>query len=360
MKLIFDGHLDLAVFALAYNRDQTESVAQINAREADMTDALERGGATVSLPEMRRAGVAVCQSSIAVRANREIQPATGHRRIDLDYGTQRMAYAWGQGQLAYYRILEQQSEIKLIRTSDELDAHWQLWQQGGNEKLPVGIILSMECADPIVEPSQAEAWWEDGLRSVMLAHFGKSHYAFGTGVSGPLTARGIELLKEFERIGMILDLTHLSDPSFYEALDRFSGPVIASHNNCRALVTGDRQFSDDQIEKLIERGAVIGATLDAWMLVPGWVHGESSPENVKLTAVVDHIDHVCQLAGNTLHAAIGTDTGATYHMPSDFIATADLQKLATILADRGYGDADIDNIFHGNWLRFFRQWLPNR
>ena len=111
---------------------------------------------------------------------------------------------------------------------------------------------------------------------------------------------------------MILDLTHLSDGSFYDALDRFSGPVIASHNNCRALVPGDRQFSDEQIGRLIERGAVIGAALDAWMLEPDWVHGESSTEAVKLTTVADHIDHVCQLAGNTLHAGIGTDTGATY------------------------------------------------
>lgn len=358
MRLIFDGHLDLALFALAHNRDQTEPVAQINAREAGMTDALERGGATVSLPEMRRAGVAVCQSSISARAKREVQPATGHRRIDLDYGTQRMAYAWAQGQLAYYRILAQQGEIKLICTADELDAHWEDWEQNGDERSPVGVILSMECADPIVEPSQAEAWWEDGLRSVMLAHFGFSHYAAGSGVSGPLTPKGIELLKEFERIGMILDLTHLSDQSFYEALDRFDGPVIASHNNCRVLVPGDRQFSDEQIGRLIEREAVIGAALDAWMLEPDWVHGESSTAGVTLTTVADHINHVCQLSGNTLHAAIGTDTGATYHMPSDFKTTEDLRKLEFILADRGYKDADIDNIFHTNWRRFFRRWLP--
>jgi membrane dipeptidase len=358
MRLIFDGHTDLALFALAYNRDLTESVTQINAREAGMTDVAERGRAANSLPEMRGAGVAVCQSSVAVRANREVQPASGHSRLDLDYGTQSMAYAWAQGQLAYYRILEKQGEVKLIRTSSELDAHWQIWRQGSRDKLPIGIILCMECADPIVEPSQAEEWWEDGLRSVMLAHFGKSHYAFGTGVSGPLTPRGIELLKEFERIGMILDLTHLSDPSFYEALDRFSGPVIASHNNCRALVPGGRQFSDEQIKLLIQRGAVIGAALDAWMLVPGWVIGKSTPENLKLTAVVDHIEHVCQLAGNTLHAAIGTDMGGTNHMPCDLKIAVDLQKLATILASRGYSDADIDNIFHGAWLRFFRRWLP--
>lgn len=358
MRLIFDGHTDLALFGLAYNRDQTESAAKINDREAGMTDITARGQAANSLPEMRRAGLAVCQSSIAVRVNREVQPTSGHLRVDLDFGTQRMAYAWAQAQVAYYRILEQQGEVKVIHTSSQLNAHWKMWQEAGNDKLPVGILMAIECADPIVEPSQASAWWEDGVRSVMLAHFGRSHYAAGTGSTGPLTAEGIELLKEFERIGMILDLTHLSEESFHEALDRFSGPLLASHSNCRSLVPGDRQLSDQQVNLLIERDAVIGTAVDAWMLVPGWIIDESTPGNLELTAVVDHIEHVCQLAGNSLHAAIGSDMGGRHHMPRDLKTTADLQKLGTILASRGYRDEDIDNIFHVNWLRFFRRELP--
>ena len=95
------------------------------------------------------------------------------------------------------------------------------------------------------------------------------------------------------------------------------------------------------------------------MLVPGWVHGKSSPENVTLAAVADHIDHVCQLAGNSLHSAIGSDVGGLNHMPSDFHTIADLQKLDSILAERGYSAADLDNIFHANWLRHFRRWLPD-
>ncbi len=116
------------------------------------------------------------------------------------------------------------------------------------------------------------------------------------------------------------------------------------------------QFSNEQIQGLTERGVVIGVALDARLLVPDWVHGESSTEHVKLTTVVDPIDHVCQLAGNTLHAAIGTD--ATYHMLSDFKTTEDLRKLEPIRADRGYSDADSDNIFHANWCRFFCRWVP--
>jgi len=355
MRLIFDGHTDLALFAVAYNRDQTKSVEQINQREEGMSDIHDRGRAANSLLEMRRAGVAVCVSSLAARVDPEANPIL---RVDLDFRTHRMAYASAQGQLAYYRVLEREGQLKLIRTAAELDAHWCRWQQPDDHDRPIGLIVAMECADPIVDPAQVESWWDDGLRSVMLAHFGKSQYAYGTGSSGQLTEAGCELLKEFERTGMILDVSHLSDPSFYEALEKFSGPVMASHTNCRALVSGDRQFDDRQIKLLLERDAVIGAVMDAWMLVPGWVLGESSPAELKLRAVADHIDHVCQLAGNTRHAAIGSDMGGTNHMPSDLKTTADLHRIGTALQQRGYSATDIDNIFHNNWLRFFQQSLP--
>lgn len=355
MRSIFDGHLDLALFALAHNRDMTEPAAVSNRREQGMRDALERGRGAVSLPDMRQGRVVVCQSSLAARVNRKARPAS---RLDLDFGTQAMAYANAQGQLAYYRVLEEMDEVALIGTVEDLDRLWERWERDSGSGLPVGIIVSMECADPILGPDQLESWWEDGLRSVSLTHFGHGQYAAGTGVEGPLTPRGRELLTRVAEVGMTLDLSHLAEESFYGALDHFRGPVIASHNNCRALVPGDRQLSDRQIRLLLERSGVIGLVLDAWMLVPGWVHGKSSPENLTLTAVADHIDHVCQLAGDSLHAAIGSDVGGLNHMPSDFHTIADLQKLEPILAERGHSDTDLDNIFHGNWLRHFRRWLP--
>ena len=219
----------------------------------------------------------------------------------------------------------------------------------------------MEGADPIVDVGHAAAWWDLGLRSVNLAHYGKSRYAVGTGGDGPLTPDGVRLLKEFERLGMILDATHLSDTSFFQALDVFGGPVLASHNNCRALVPDGRQFSDEQIRLLIDRGAVIGAALDAWMLYPGWIRGQTTRDVVALDAVADHIDRVCQLAGNARHAAIGSDLDGgfgTEQAPTGLDRISDLQKLDAILSARGYPPDDIDAIFHGNWLRFFREHLP--
>lgn len=364
MKLIFDSHLDLAWNALSFNRDQTETVAQINEREAAMSDHSARGRATCSLPELRRAGVAVCCATILVRAKRGVQPAAGHRRFDLDFGTQSIAYATAQGQLAYYQLLEEQGEMIRIGSRAELNAHWRRWEAASPQEraaLPIGNILQMEGADPIVEPAQAEQWFRDGLRSITLSHYGKSHYSVGTGDNGPLTSRGIELLLELDRLGMILDLTHMSDVSFFQALERFHGPVMASHNNCRALVPGDRQFSDEQLQMLIDRGAVIGSVLDAWMLQPGWIIGKTKPASLTLAAVVDQMDHICQLAGNTDHVAIGSDLDGgfgTEQTPGDLKTIADLQNLTGLLSGRGYDDAAIDNIFHGNWLRFFRHALP--
>src|SRR5204863_442744 len=134
------------------------------------------------------------------------------------------------------------------------------------------------------------AWWSEGLRAVGLAHHGRGHYAYGTTTNGPLSDNGIRLLNELDRFGMMLDVTHLSDASFDQALDNFKGAILASHQNCRALVPGDRQFSNGQIRALIARDAVIGTAFDAWMLYPGWVRGKTSPEVVGIAAAADHID----------------------------------------------------------------------
>jgi membrane dipeptidase len=360
MRRLIDGHLDLSWNALSWGRDVTLGLDELNQREAGMTDHPARGRATTTLPEMRRAGIAVCQATLLARAKPRLRRPEGHDRLSLDYANQEIASAMARGQLAYYELLERRGLLRMIRSADELARHWEGWASDDHSE-PIGYILAMEGADPIVEPSQAVEWWNLGLRSVNLAHYGESRYAVGTGDDGPLTPEGVQLLKEFEQLGMILDATHLSDTSFFQALDIFGGPVLASHNNCRTLVAGGRQFSDEQIRLLVQRDAVIGAALDAWMLAPGWIKGQTSREVVRLDAVADHLDHLCQLAGDSHHAAIGSDLDGgfgTEQTPVGMDRISDLQALAEILARRGYTDVEIDDIFHGNWLRFFGKHLP--
>lgn len=361
MRRIFDGHLDLSWNALSWGRDVTLELDELNRSEQGLTDHSARGRATTTLPEMRKGGIAACQATLLCRANPKARRPEGHSRLSLDHPNQEIASAAARGQLGYYERLERRGQLRMIRTAGELDAHWQSWQDD-DPASPIGYILAMEGADPIIEPDHAEDWWNLGLRSVNLAHYGKSRYAVGTGSDGPLTDDGVALLKEFDRLGIILDATHLSDTSFYQALYHFGGPVLASHNNCRALVPDGRQFSDDQIKLLIERGAVIGAALDAWMLATGWIKGVTDRSVVAIDAVADHIDHICQLSGDARHAAIGSDLDGgfgTEQTPTGLERISDLQKLDGILSRRGYSATDVDDVFHGNWLRFFRENLPD-
>jgi membrane dipeptidase len=347
--IVIDGHLDLAMNALLWNRDLCLSAYETRVQETGMTEK-GRAAGTVGFPELRAGQVAVSLATVIAR----VKPEGG---ASLDYRSHAIAYAQAQGQLAYYREMARQGELRLLRDRPALDAHMADWR-AHPDTAPFGIILCMEGADPIVEPAQVHAWWDDGLRVLSLAHYGPSKYAFGTASEGPLTAAGRDLLDEMAQKKMVLDVTHLCDESFWGALERFPGPLLASHSNCRALVPGDRQLSDDMIRALIARDAVIGAAMDAWMLYPGWVRGETLPDVLSLDAFVDQIDHVCQIAGNARHAAIGTDLDGGYgteQVPRDLDTIADLQKIPDLLRARGYLEADIAAICHDNWLRLFRR-----
>jgi membrane dipeptidase len=345
--IVIDSHLDISWNALNWNRDLNMTVAQIRAAEAAINEK-GRGTNTVSLPELRKGEVAVCLATVLARA----KPRGDSQ---LDYRTQEIACAMARGQLAYYRLLEKAGKVRMIGDWRTLFRHMDEWQ-AAPDTTPLGFILAMEGADPIVSPDQAAEWRADGLRVVGLAHYGPSAYAHGTASSGGLTERGRDLLHNMERLGMVLDATHLADESFFEALELFRGPVLASHNNCRALVPGDRQFSDAQIELLIERDAVIGAAFDNWMLAPGWTPRTAAELNVTMENVVDHIDRVCQIAGTSRHSAIGSDLDGGYgteQSPADLDTIVDLQKIPNLLRKRGYREADIAAIMHGNWIRFF-------
>ncbi len=357
---MIDAHLDLAWNALYFNRDLLASVAEVRQSESGMTDHHARGSNAVTLPELRRANIPVCIATLIGRSGPDKPQRQQFNRTDLDYATQAIAYSHAQGQLAYYRLLETQGHLRFITTRGELKTHWDSWM-ASPVTTPLGIILGMEGADSILNPENVEAWWKQGLRSVGPVHYGRSQYAHGTATNGPLSESGIKLLKEFMRTGMILDVTHLCDKSFFHALEIYNGPMLASHHNCRALVPNDRQLADEQIKLLIQRDAVIGTAFDNWMLHPGWKRGETKPEVVGIEAAADHMDHICQLAGNTQHCAFGTDLDGgfgTEQTPGDLDTITDVHKLEQILAQRGYKDSDIDGIFFGNLLRFFSAALP--
>jgi membrane dipeptidase len=346
--LLIDGHLDLGWNAVNWNRDLTQTVAAIRASEAGDTEK-GRGTGTVAFPEMRSGEVAVSLATVLARAKPNGHPL-------LDYKTQEIAYGAAQGQLAYYRAMERVGAMRMLRDAAGLKAHLEEWKTAP-ATAPLGIILSMEGADPVVDPAHVQSWWDDGLRVLSLAHYGPSAYAHGTNSSGLVTERGRELLAHMAKIGMILDMTHLADESFWDALERFPGRLVATHNNCRTLVPHCRQFADEQVKALAARDAVIGMAFDTWMLKPNWKAGEE----VSITTVVDQIDYVRKLTGTTRHIAIGSDLDGGYgteQSPKELGTIAGIQQLIPMLRERDYSEAEIEGIFYGNWTRLFLEALP--
>lgn len=355
-SLILDAHLDLSMNAMEWNRDIRLPQIEIRRRELGMKDLPDRGNNTVCLPEMRRGRIGLCVATQIARYSTRFSKLPGWQSPE-------QAWAQTRGQLAWYRTMEDLGEIVQLRTWKEVSAHVNLWRNATNtNKLPIGYLLSLEGADSILSPKHLEQSRSEGLIAMGPVHYGPGVYGHGTDDEGPLTARGHDLLRQMEELGIILDVTHLCDESFWDALERFKGPVWASHHNCRALADWNRQLSDDQIRALIDRGAVIGMAFDAIMMVHGWVHHKSKPAEfgLKLEKICEHIDHICQLAGNARHVGIGTDLDGgfgTEQTPMDLNSIADIATLSGPLADRGYKPADIDNIFAGNFLRFLKDHL---
>lgn len=349
---IFDAHLDLSMNAMEWNRDLRWSVDEIRRSEQYMTDKPDRGNNTVSFEAMRKGNIGLCMATQIARYVKKDNPLPG-------WHSPQQAWAQTQAQYAWYQAMEEAGELKQITTKDELDSHLTDWNSS-KERKAIGYILSLEGADSIITLDHLHRSYEQGLRAIGPAHYGPGTYAFGTDSVGGIGMKGKALLKEMEELQLILDATHLCDQSFWEALDYYQGPIWASHSNCRALVNHNRQFSDDQLRELIERNAVIGAPLDAWMMVPNWIRGTSTPKSmhVSLTKMVDHIDHICQLAGNSLHVGIGTDLDGGFgkeQCPHDLDTIADLQKVPLLLSERGYSTSDIENIMSHNFIEFLKQ-----
>jgi membrane dipeptidase len=349
--LCFDAHLDMAMNAMEWNRDQRWSVKRIRESETGMTDKPDRGKNTVSFPALREGWIGLVVATQIARVVRPGGPLPG-------WHSQEQAWAQTQGQLEWYRSMERAGELKMITGLSSLDESLEMWSQPAIGH-PICYLLSLEGADSLVSLNHLEQAHQSGLRAVGPAHYGEGIYANGTDSSGRLNKRGVELLGAMEALGMILDVTHLNDDAFWHALNLYGGSVWASHNNCRSLVDHNRQFSDEMILELIGRQSVIGVAMDAWMLSRDWIRGRSDPvsRNVTLDTVADHIDHICQLAGNALHAGIGSDLDGGYgkeQCPHDLDTIADIQRLPGILRNRGYAEEDIGNIMHGNFIRFLR------
>ncbi len=359
-RFIIDGHLDLAMNAIEWNRDLRQPLNEIQEREMHMPDKPDRGNGTVCLPELQKGRIGLV---VATQLSRYTPPGSKLK----GWHSPQQAWAMTQAQLAWYREMEALDEMVQITNIHELEGHLKVWEDTTvpDHRKPIGYILSLEGADSLVDVSYLEKACRYGLKDINLSHFGPGRYAPGTRMEGGLTDLGKELIREMNSLvgspqELILDITHLTDEGFDEALKMYQGPIWASHHNVRKIVPNQRQLTDEQIKRLIDRDAVIGGMLDCWAMDVRFIDTVSDPWqlDIRLEQLIDHWDHICQIAGNSKHIAIGSDLDGifgTEQTPWDMSSIADLQKYDALLSRRGYTDEDIDRVFHNNWLRFLRK-----
>lgn len=363
MPLIIDSHQDLAYNMLSFGRDYTRSALETRRLEANTSIPDRNGDCIVGWPEYQRGQVAAVFATLFASPAKVKEP---HDKVwYADYETAHRAY---RDQIIVYRRLvdSHPDKFRLVATAKELDSVIGEWSKPvvDGQGHPVGLIYLMEGADGIRSPHELSEWYDMGLRLVGLAWAG-TRYCGGTGDPGPLTPEGRELIAAMADYNFVLDLSHMDEAAALESLDRYEGPVMATHSNCAALMKGadtNRHLPDHVIEGLIERDGVIGIIPLNSFLKPGWIRKNGSRrEEVPLDVVIAHIDHICQMAGDSLHAAIGSDFDGGFGLqsiPPELDTIADLQKIAAGLVARGYSESDAENVLGGNWLRFLRRNLP--
>jgi membrane dipeptidase len=356
--IVVDAHEDIAYNYVAYGRDYRESAYAKRDRERGAAHVQRTGNATLGLPDALLGRVALTYATLFVAPRK---PSELYERVA--YTTPREAYTLALQQWDYYqRLVDEDQRLRLVTAQADLDAVLATWGADQPlERAQQGLVLLMEGADPILEPKQFEDWYERGVRIVGPA-WERTRYSGGTKAPDGLTALGRELLEVLAAHNVILDLSHMAEEAYMEALDRFDGKsLIASHSNLRRLVDTDRHLSDVMVRRLAERDGVIGVVFYNYFLNRDWRTGEPR-FRVPLTRVIDVIDAICQLTGSAAHVGIGTDMDGGFgveDIPDGIDTILDVYGVVSAgLHARGFGEADIAAILGGNMLRKLREALP--
>lgn len=346
---LVDAHLDLAENVTLFGRDLTLSIAEIRAREKRTA-----GQATVSLPELKRGGIAVALATVTAGFLVEDVGADFQPQSAL-YRTPEEAEAQALTQIRLYEAWDRQGHVRLLKSATDLDHHLQLWR---TDRKP-GLILLMEGADPIVRVRDLPRWWQAGLRLIGLT-YGDTRYGAGVGggnspdKTGGLTEAGLALLGQMAELGFSWDISHLTEAGVWQGLDLQFPRVCASHANARALTPTNRHLSDDVIRAVADRGGVIGLVFYNKFLEPRWRYDKSIPvtldEHLRRQA-----NYVANLCGWN-HIGIGSDLDGGFGLeesPLEIDTIADLVKVGSVVPAEAR-----EAVLSTNWLNFLRASLP--
>lgn len=340
----FDAHLDLAYLA-EHGRDMHASLDDCRGRYQP---------ASITLPSMLEGRVTKCLGTIFTEGVDPEDPEAETGAFTYPFGDANAAYRAGMRQLLLYKSWFEAGVI------DRMPLRGQSRESNG-APLQLGVLV--ECADPITDPDELDQWVEAGVVAIGMAWWHQSRYAGGNGTDhtkpgNGLTDLGRSLAKRMDELGVVHDLSHLSQRSVDELLELTDKPVIASHSNCRALMgdpdalANQRHQSDETIAEICRRDGVIGLNLLGDFITPDL----KKPDRAKISDCVRHIEHICEIANSRKHIGLGSDMDGGFGadgLPQGINTPSDLTILADALRDEGWSDNDIAGFAHANWERFF-------
>ena len=361
MPLMVDAHADIAYNMLKYGRDYTRTVDETRRIESNTSTVKENGDTLISWHEYQRGGVAVIFSTLFAAPIR-FRTYENEKQVYKNFDEAHKLY---KTQLdVYHRLTDSMPDkFRIIASKHDLNLVLENYSLSTSEH-PVGMVILMEGAEAIRNLSELEEWHNLGVRLIGPAWVG-TRYCGGWKEPGPLTEDGKKLLSAMTDFNFVLDLSHMDERAAIEALDIYQGSIVGTHANCSALMPNsntNRHFTDQIIEGIIDHDGVIGIVPFNAYLKVGWARDKNSlREEVPLQTVVNHIDHICQIAGNSNHVGIGSDFDGGFGLqsvPPEIDTVADLQKLVPLLSKRGYNQTDIENILGNNWITRLKRDLP--
>ncbi len=310
-------------------------------------------------PDYQRGRVAIVFSTLFVPPIRR-KAGDWETQIYADFNQAHRMY---RAQLdAYHKLSDDHPDLfRMIASLADLESILEHWADPKVENHPVGLLPLMEGAEGVRTPYELDDWWEWGVRIIGPAWAG-TRYCGGTNDPGPLTDDGRVLLKAMAGIGFTLDLSHMDPLSARQALNLYAGSIIVSHANAAALLPGydgNRLLQDDVIRDVLERDGVIGVVPFCRFLALGWKPGDPR-DNITIETLAAHVDYICQMAGDARHVGIGSDFDGGFGLsavPAGLDSVADLQKLGTVLAAKGYNDEQVAAVLGNNWLRYLKTAL---
>ncbi len=254
--------------------------------------------------------------------------------------------------------IERSDDVSLVKTYDEIME---------NDGKRLSFMVGFEGGEALVQDLRIlRAFHRLGLRRLTLTWNNRNMIADGVTwqrSKGGLTEFGADVVEECNRLGILVDVSHITDQGFWDTLEASEDPVIASHSNCRALCNHMRNLTDEMIKALAEKDGVMGVNyvpffltdLDFAKIRAGDPEERKKAESVTVETVVDHVDHMAEVAGDVDHIGLGSDFDGVPMIAKGLEDASKLPNLTRALVARGYSDGEIRKILGGNFLRVIKQ-----